>query len=113
MCHVNVNVNLMAVDATEIKSKITKCRYECKNGRKHNVCKKYYIWNTSTRTCENGEYLENVIDDSVVRCDEIIDAVQSELINFNTEKAACKMDNFYFLLAFVLTTILLLITVDN
>ena len=75
------------------------------------MCKKYYILNPSTCTCENGEYLENVIDDSVVRCDEIIDAVQSETINFNKGKATCKMDNFSFLLAFVLTIILLLITV--
>ena len=73
--------------------------------------KKVHIRNPRTCTCENGRYLENIINDSVVTCDEIIDALRSELINFNDQKATCKMKNFYILLTVLLITILLLITV--
>ena len=46
------------------------------------ICvKKYYVWNTSTCTCENGKYLENII--SVVMCDEIIEVRISIPTNFN------------------------------
>ena len=39
---------------------------ECKNLRKHHVCKKDYIWNPRTCTCGNGKCLESIIDDSVI-----------------------------------------------
>ena len=43
---------------------------------KHCVCEKIYIWNPSTCDCEiKYAYMKNVIDDSVVPCDEIIDVV--------------------------------------
>ena len=35
--------------------------------------KKYCIWNPATRSCENGKYLANTMDDSVITYDEIID----------------------------------------
>ena len=40
-----------------------KCWCECK---KHNICKKDYIWNPATCSCENGKYLANIADDSVI-----------------------------------------------
>ena len=57
--------------------------------------KKVHIRNPRTCTCENGRYLESIIDDSVVTCDEIIDALRSELINFNDQKATCKMNHSF------------------
>ena len=36
--------------------------------------KKDYIWNPATCSCKNGKYLGSIIDDSVITCDEIIDA---------------------------------------
>ena len=33
---------------------------------------KCYIWNPATCNCENGKYLESIMDDSVITCDEII-----------------------------------------
>ena len=48
-----------------------KCRRECK---RHNICEKKYIWNPATCICKNGKYLASIIDDSVIKCDEIIDA---------------------------------------
>ena len=47
------------------------CRLESKNVRKHRVCKKDYIWNPRTCSCENGKDLESIIGDSVITCDEI------------------------------------------
>ena len=38
------------------------------------VKKKNYIWNPTTCSCENGKYLASIIDNSVITCDEIIDA---------------------------------------
>ena len=35
--------------------------------------KKVYIWNPATCSCENGKYVESIIDDSVVTRDEIIE----------------------------------------
>ena len=37
-----------------------KCRCECK---KCHVCKKDYIWNPATYSCENGKYLARIMDD--------------------------------------------------
>ena len=44
-------------------------------------------------------------------CDEIIESYDDET-NFNEEKATCKIQNFYILLAFLLITIALLIAVS-
>ena len=47
-----------------------KCLCECK---KH-ICEKEYIWNPATCSYGNCKYLASIIDDSVITCDEIIDA---------------------------------------
>ena len=47
-----------------------KFQCECKI---HQICEKDYICNLATCSCENGKYLESIIDDSVITCDEIID----------------------------------------
>ena len=47
------------------------------------------------------------MDRSVITCDEII-----EEPNFDEKKVACKTQNFYILLAFLVTTIALLIAVS-
>ena len=44
-----------------------KCRCECK---KHHIWEKYYIWNPATCSCKVGKYLPNIMDDSVITCDE-------------------------------------------
>ena len=48
-----------------------KYQYECK---KHHICEKDYIWNPALCSFENGKYLASFMDDSVIPCDEIIDA---------------------------------------
>ena len=38
------------------------------------MCEKNYIWNPTTCICKNEQYLASIIGDSVITCDEIIDA---------------------------------------
>ena len=62
-----------------------KCWCECKN---HHIHEKDYIWNPATCSYKNGKNLASIIDDSVITCDEIIDAEEAKAIttNFNENK---------------------------
>ena len=42
--------------------------------KKRHVCKTDYVWDLTTCNCKNGKYLASIMDDSVITCDEIIDA---------------------------------------
>ena len=89
-----------------------KCRCECK---KHHVCEKNYVWTPTTCSCQNGKYLASIMDDSAITCDEAIESYDEEMkpipTNFNEKNITCKTQNVYFLLAFLLITIALLIAV--
>ena len=74
-----------------------KCRCECK---KHHVCEKDYTWNPFTCNCENGKHLAGIMDNSTIKFDEIIEIKRKT--NLNEEKTACKTQNFYIFLAFLL-----------
>ena len=56
------------------------------------------------------------MNDSVIKCDEVIESYNEETktipTNFNEKKAACKTKDFYIFLAFFLITIALLIAVS-
>ena len=89
-----------------------KCRCECK---KHLICEKYYIWIPSTGSCKDGIYLPSIIDDSVIRCDEIVDA-KAKSNNKETKivpkNVICETKSFYILLVFLLFTNALSMTVS-
>ena len=51
------------------------------------------------------------MDDSAITCDEIIDSYKEET-NFNEKNITCRTQNFYILLAFSSTTIVLLIAIS-
>ena len=36
--------------------------------------RKNYIWNPATCSCKNGKYLASIINNSVIKCDETIEA---------------------------------------
>ena len=75
--------------------------------------KKYYIWNPGTCSCENGRYLASIMDDWVMTCDKIFEEeTKTVTTNFNEKNAICKTKNVYILLAFLLITITLLISVE-
>ena len=48
------------------------CRWECKNAIKHHVCKKYYIWNSSTYAWKTVKYFKIIIGDPVDTFDETV-----------------------------------------
>ena len=41
---------------------------------------KIYVWNLATCSCENGKYLASIVDNSVIMCDEIIEAEGTKTI---------------------------------
>ena len=53
---------------------------ECKI---YHICEKYYIWNPATCNCKIGKYFASIIDDSVIKCDEIIDMEETKTIKKN------------------------------
>ena len=53
-----------------------KCLCKSKHPKKH-VCEKDYILNPATCDSKNGKHLAIIIDDSVIRCDEIIEMTNS------------------------------------
>ena len=81
-----------------------KCRCECKKY----ICEKYYIWNPATCSCKNGKYLTNIMYDSVITCDEIINA---DTNSYDKETKTvpnniiCETKILYILLVFLLVTI--------
>ena len=72
-----------------------KCSCE---GKKRHTCEKDYVWNPVTCNCENGKYVASIMDDSAIMCDEFIK--ETFPTNLNENNVNCKMQNFYFLLAF-------------
>ena len=90
--------------------------------------KKYFIWNPATCTYENGEFAVSTIDDSVITCDEIINAansvstnvscsvpinaVNTASVSFNDEKVRYKVD-CCILHTFLLVVIVLFIFAIN
>ena len=80
-----------------------KCWSECE---KRHLCEKDYIWNPSTCSCENGKYLTNIMDDSAITCDEIIESYNEETktipTNFNEKKYNLEYTKFlYFTCLFI------------
>ena len=58
-----------------------KCQCERKNPKEHNACEKDYIWSPAIYSCEKTNYLASAIGDSVITCDEIINAADSASTN--------------------------------
>ena len=44
------------------------------------MCKKDYTWNHPKCSCKNARYAENIIDDSIVICDEITETTKTVTI---------------------------------
>ena len=66
--------------------------------------KNIYIWNPATCSCENGKYVESIIDDSVIMCDGIME--ETETVPTKSTSKKIISTNFCILLA-----VLLMITV--
>ena len=69
MYHANVNVNVMVGNVIKKKWNNNKCQW-----------KKIMfgiLWNPATCSCKNSKYLENIVDDSTITCDEIIEMTKT------------------------------------
>ena len=53
--------------------------------------KKDYIWNPTTCSCKNGKYLANIIDNSMITCEEIVDT-ETKLYNNETKTVTKKLN---------------------
>ena len=84
---------------------IVKCQCECK---KYHICEKRLYWNPAICNCENGKYLASIMDDLVIKCDEVIKLYDEETKTIKTFKT----QNCYILLTFLLVTITLSIAVS-
>ena len=76
--------------------------------KKRHVWEKDYIWNPSICSCESGKYLASIIANSIIICDEIIDAeaksndraksndeeTKTIPTNFNEKNITCNIQNF-------------------
>ena len=59
---------------------------KCKNLKEHHMCKIDYIWIPATCSCENNKYLRSMIDDSMIKFDELIETTKTAPTNLNEEK---------------------------
>ena len=107
-----------------------KCQCECKNPKEHRVYKKNYIWNPARCSCKNGKSIGSVIDDSLVKCDEIIKETKTTLTKTiptkttptktiptkstwtKTTLTKCTSTNYHILITFLLITIASLMAVS-
>ena len=62
----NLNINLIAENVIQLK-----------NLKEHQVSIKDYICKPAACSCKNGKYVEGIIDDSVIVCDEIIEETKT------------------------------------
>ena len=95
---------------------IDKCRCKCK---KHNTCEKGYIWSPARYICENGKYVNSIMDESGIICVKVIQPYDEDMkaksyheTNFNKKEATWATESFYILFVFLLITIAFLINVS-
>ena len=86
-----MNVNSIVENITRIKIRIT-INVDASVRTPKNVVleKKVYISNPATCSCKNGKYLASMIDDSVIKCDDILNKTEI----FNQKVIAQKTKNF-------------------
>ena len=103
--HANVNVDLMKENVIQIHGGIM-INVNLSGKNVMYVKKMLKKWKML-------KYLASIMDNLRITCDEIIESYDKETkANFNEESAACKTQNFYILLAFLLITIAFLIAVS-
>ena len=65
-------------------------------GVQKHIYEKDYIWNPATCSCKNGKYLASITDDSVIMCDEIIDAEKTKTFAANVVKQTISIFYLHF-----------------
>ena len=75
---VDANSIVEHVIHTKKKRNNETCQWERKN---YCICKKNYTWKSSTCISKNGKYLKSIASNSIIACDEIINATYSVSTN--------------------------------
>ena len=99
-----MNVSLIVNDITQIKSVSVTVQ--------KNIVQKICIWNPATCGYKNGKYVWSIIDDSMIKCDEIIVQTKTVPTKSTLTKAILTKwtsTNFCILLVFLLITIALFV----
>ena len=110
MYHANVNFNLMKKNPVQINGGIND-KYACECKKRH-VWEEDSIWGIASCNCDNGKYLANIVDNSVITYDEITEEeTKTVTTNFNEKNKICKTKILYILLDFLSITVALLIAV--
>ena len=63
-----------------------KFQCKCKNLKESHICKKDYIWNPATCSCENVKYVWIIIGNSAIECDEIVGTIKTIPVYFNGKR---------------------------
>ena len=92
------------------------CNCGCKNLKKIHVCEKDYICNPSTCTFENGNYLESIVGDSVITCNEIIEVTnlsrKLRVHKFKRKNVNLQYKNFlYFYILSITMSLLIIVSI--
>ena len=89
---------------------------ELENQKEHNGCEKCYIWNSSTCSFENIEYLASIIEDLLITGDKIINNADSVSTNLAINIMSTVSTNYhneniiYKVGCYILLTVLLVMT---
>ena len=76
------------------------------------MCENDYVWSPATCNCKKGKYLANIMDNSTIIFDKVIDSYDEEIKTIQQiliKQVNSKTQSFCFLLVFLLIIILLLI----
>ena len=96
MYHPSLNVNLMEENVIQINGGIT---VNVDVSIKNVMSMEKVIF----RKIENGKYLANIMYESVITCNEVIESFDQKAktisTNFNEKRATCVILNFYILIA--------------
>ena len=91
----NINKTNCELDGTKCNSNQWwnnhKCQCDCK---KSPVCEKDYVWNSAACNQEDEKYLASIVDDSVIKCDEIISVNEANFIEKKTYLVKHKISIF-------------------
>ena len=96
MYHENVNLNLTVESVIQIKIGIAINVSASVKTKNYCVCEKY-ICNPVTCSCKNGKCLASIIDDSVIKADEMIETTK---IKFVWKNVTCRIKKNIFYLPF-------------
>ena len=90
----DVNVKVFNMTKNEAKTVVKHIKCDCKCKCNTYTCKKVYSWNPSTCICENGKYSKSFVDNSKIKCDEFMYAMDIVSTNMTNTISTDMSTNF-------------------